>query len=289
MAAEQQCLPKDIKLQVLGAGGPELSDGLASSSYLIWIKGKARVLVEAGPGSSVNYDRADAEFADLQSILLTHLHVDHSADLPAYIKGAFFTSREEDLLVFGPEKNALMPSTSEFITRLIGPQGAFPYLADHLWQNDEQSGFQIKGIDVPIQSDVIQRYTVSDQISVSAIRTEHGPVASIAWRVDALGCGITFSGDMSNNAKTLAKLADKSKILVMHNAIPEEASGIARNLHMPPSEMGKIAHEAQVDKVIVSHFMGRTVTKKNHTQRHMLKYYSGPIILAHEMAKYTIQ
>lgn len=289
LSAESVCYPDDIVLQVLGTGGPELNDDLASSSYLVWYKDKARVLIETGPGSSVGFDKADAKFEDLQAVLLTHLHVDHSADLPAYVKGAYFTQREEDLLLFGPDKNDRMPATTEFVQRLFGAQGVFPYLQDVLWRESNQPGMQLKVVDVPLNNDEIHAYQINDELTVSAVRTEHGPIASVAWRVDLLGCGITFSGDLSNHAGTLVKLAQGSELLVFNNAIPEKAEGAARALHIPPSEMGKVANQAQVAKVILSHFMTRTLGTKSDTQRHMLKNYSGPIIIGHEMAKYTVQ
>ena len=91
--AELPCADNDVQLQVLGSGGPELDDGRASSGYLIWVKGRARILVDVGAGTSVNFGQSGAKFDDLQAILFTHLHVDHSADLPAFIKGSFFTAR----------------------------------------------------------------------------------------------------------------------------------------------------------------------------------------------------
>ena len=96
-----QCKTDQVKLQVLGSGGPELDDGRNSSGYLIWYKNKARDLIDAGAGSSIEYGQSGAQFEDLQAILLTHLHVDHSADLPAFIKGSFFTSRDTNLSLFG--------------------------------------------------------------------------------------------------------------------------------------------------------------------------------------------
>ena len=79
------CKNDQVKLQVLGSGGPELDDGRNSSGYLIWYQDKARVLIDAGAGTSVEYGRSGAKFEDLDAILLTHLHVGHSADLAAVI------------------------------------------------------------------------------------------------------------------------------------------------------------------------------------------------------------
>ena len=75
-----------VSLQVLGSGGPELDDGRASASYLLWKDEKANVLVDAGSGSSVQFGASGADFTDVDTILLSHLHTDHAADLPSFIK-----------------------------------------------------------------------------------------------------------------------------------------------------------------------------------------------------------
>jgi hypothetical protein len=45
-ADAQTCGGEGIAVQVFGSGGPELQDKRASSSYLVWQDGQARVLVE---------------------------------------------------------------------------------------------------------------------------------------------------------------------------------------------------------------------------------------------------
>ena len=109
-ANDKTCPRKGIFVQVLGSGGPEVGDKRASSSYLVWRDGKARVLVDVGGGSSDNFGRSGAEMEDLDLILFTHFHVDHSADLPALIKSSFFDNRTRDLPVYGPSGNYWMPN-----------------------------------------------------------------------------------------------------------------------------------------------------------------------------------
>lgn len=78
-----------IKLQVLGSGGPESGDKRASSAYLVWIDGKSRILIDFGAGASLRFEEVNAKISDLDIILLTHLHVDHTADIPALLKSSF--------------------------------------------------------------------------------------------------------------------------------------------------------------------------------------------------------
>lgn len=84
--SEQQ----QIQLHVLGSGGPELDDGRASSSYLVSQGGQARYLLDAGSGVSLRFGESEAKFEHLEAIFLSHLHTDHSADLPAFVKGVFY-------------------------------------------------------------------------------------------------------------------------------------------------------------------------------------------------------
>src|ERR1700704_6413038 len=102
-AAPVGCGTHGVAVQVLGSGGPELKDKPASSSYLIWRDGAPRVLVDSGGGSALRFGESGATVSDLEVILLTHLHVDHTADLAALVKSSFFEERHRTLPVYGPD------------------------------------------------------------------------------------------------------------------------------------------------------------------------------------------
>jgi len=113
------CAHKGVTLQVLGSGGPELQDKRASSSYLVWRAGVPRVLVDSGGGSALRFGESGATMSNLDVILLTHLHVDHTADLTALVKSSFFEDRHRKLPLFGPDGNQFFPSTTRFIQTLF--------------------------------------------------------------------------------------------------------------------------------------------------------------------------
>ena len=60
VAAAQSCGVAPVQVQVLGSGGPELADKRASSSYLVWIDGKPRVLVDIGGGAALRFGESGA-------------------------------------------------------------------------------------------------------------------------------------------------------------------------------------------------------------------------------------
>lgn len=277
-AGSAGCGGDGVWLQVLGSGGPELSDARASSGYLVWRDGRARVLVDMGPGSLLRFEQAGARLEDLNVVLLTHLHVDHSGDLPALVKGSFFTARAHDLPVYGPTGNRLMPSTSGFVSALFGDkEGAYRYLSDYLAGTAE---YRLRPHDVPAQGRDARTVLDGSELRLSAIPVHHGPIPALAWRIETGGKVIVISGDMNGDYHTLEGLAAGADLLVAHHAVPEGARGVARNLHMPPSVIGAIAAKAEVGQLVLSHRMRRTLGREPASQRIIRAQYAGPLSFA---------
>ncbi len=287
ISAAANCGSENIELQILGSGGPEIDDGRVSTSYLIRRDGRASLLVDAGSGASVAFGASGAQFEDLDAILLTHLHVDHAGDLPAFIKGAYFSDRQRDLPVYGPAGNELMPSTAEFVDRLLGGDGAYRYLREYV-VSERRSAYKVLPADVPLVRGDIERIQLTNDIVVSATYVHHGPVAAVAWRVDIEDCSIAFSGDMSNQFDTFSSLAQGADLLVMHNAVPEDAGRIARNLHMTPTGIGRVARDAEAKRVVLSHFMNRTRGRQQETLKAIRESYAGPVELATDGQRYSL-
>ena len=129
-ADAQTCDGEGVAVQVLGSGGPELQDKRASSSYLIWQDGQARVLVDAGGGSALRFGESGASMSQLDVILFTHFHFDHSADFPALIFSSWFEERNRPLPVYGPAGNSEFPSTVDFVHAFFnGRNGIYRYLS----------------------------------------------------------------------------------------------------------------------------------------------------------------
>jgi len=92
----QTCGSQGVAVQVLGSGGPELQDKRASSSYLVWEDGRPRVLVDAGGGSALRFGESGAQMSQVDVILFTHYHVDHSGDfrrVPSESRGTYTCPR----------------------------------------------------------------------------------------------------------------------------------------------------------------------------------------------------
>jgi len=246
---------------------------------LIWLDGKARVIVDTGPGSVQRFEKSGARFEDVGPILFTHFHVDHSADFPAYIKGGYFTDRNTPLDIIGPSGNAFLPSADAFVERLFGSaSGVYPYLSDYI-EPDVQSEYKIVPHTIPWSGQNLKIRTVYEtaDYSVKAVSVHHGALPALGYRIEAAGCVISFTGDMSGKFGRMPVLARDSDILVAHNAIPEDASGVAANLHMKPSYIGAMAAEAGVKQLLLTHLMRRTIDRKDETIRLIREKYKGPV------------
>ena len=216
--AKSVCEKNGVWLQVLGSGGPELNDGRASSGYVIWIDGKARVLIDMGAGSLLRFEQSGASLNDLDVLLFSHFHTDHSSDLPALIKASFFSSRDRDLPLYGPTGNPLMPSATEFVQALLARRGAFEYLNSYL---DGTDSYRLKphSVEINIKTPVV--VLANSTYKISTVAVHHGPIPALAWRFDIGSKSLVFSGDMNNDNNTLVELAKQTDLLVAHHAISE--------------------------------------------------------------------
>jgi len=283
MAAAQPCPGKGAAVQVLGSGGPELADRRASSAYLLWLDGKARALVDFGGGAALRFGESGARVADLDAILLTHLHADHTADLPALIKSSFFEERTAPLPVYGPVGNKFMPSTVTFVRTLFdSTRGAYRYLGEFLSPLGKDT-YKLKPYDVnprELRQGVIHE---NGRLRIAAAAVAHGQVPALAWRIEAGGRSVVWSGDMNGRGEGLATLARNADLLIAHNAVPEGAGGVERSLHMPPSVIGAIAAEAKVKSLVLSHRMLRTLGREDETLAAVRTKYTGPVQFANDL------
>ncbi|MGC1784588.1 MAG: MBL fold metallo-hydrolase [Acidobacteriaceae bacterium] len=287
-ATTYSCGSTGLAVQVLGSGGPELQDKRASTSYLIWENGRARVIVDAGGGSALRFGESGAKMSQADVFLFSHFHVDHSGDFPALVFSSWFGDRTRPLPVFGPSGNEIMPSTTEFVHDLFSePHGAWRYLSEMVEPNPEGT-YELQPHNVAHSSTPVLVFRNTD-LAAYAVSVVHGPFPALAWRVEIGGKRIVFSGDTNGEGEGLTELASNADVFVAHNAVPESATGLERRLHMPPSVIGTIAANAHVKQLVLSHRMLRTLGKENETQAEIRRRFSGPVIFANDLDCFPVK
>lgn len=100
-----------MKLTIIGKYGPYPKDGGATSCYLLEIKNK-KFLLDLGAGS---FSRLKSLINpnELDGIILSHFHFDHSSDVGVFIyycQGLFAKGRTEKFKVFCPSEGGIMAS-----------------------------------------------------------------------------------------------------------------------------------------------------------------------------------
>jgi ribonuclease BN (tRNA processing enzyme) len=275
-----------LQLLVLGSGGPG-AQGRASSSYLLSIDGTARILVDAGPGSFVRLGEAHVGLESLDLVLLTHLHVDHAAELPGIVKArAVATGHPIHFDVFGPTGHPAhgdvpsFPSTQRFIDLLFGAEGAFAYLKDFA------APVSYTVLDLPRATAAADRPEIiykRDKVLISAMRGHHDDAPAVLYRVEVEGRSIVFSGDIdAKGLPALATLAQGANLLVFHAVVldPPGSPQILYSLHSPPSAIGELAARDHVGRLLLSHLSPAVDQNRAQVAASIAMRYHGPITFA---------
>ena len=281
LCARADCPPADgVSLQVLGSGGPIADDARASSGYLVWLDGESKVLIDAGGGTFLRFGEANASFDALDFVGLSHLHTDHSADFPALLKSGNFSGRDRPLHLAGPDEGGPFPGLEAWLDSMLDrDDGAYGYLGGFL---DGTAGLPMLVSREVSGSDAALVFR-NDELTVEAMHVPHGIVPALAFRVTVGDEVIVFASDQNGSNAAFVDFARDSSLLVMHLVVPEGVAGVARRLHAPPGVIGSIAKRAAPRKLVLSHFMARSLRDIDGNVDRVRSVYDGEVVLAEDL------
>lgn len=216
-----------MELIILGTATPYPRADRACSGYVVR-SGETTVWVDTGPGTLAQLQRFIA-LLDVDAIWLSHLHVDHCADLLAMYFALRFSdlSPQRKIPVFGPEG---WPDRFEMFLKGISPHRMDDAFDLHQHQNGTSS-------------------TVGD-MQLTAFGVEHG-VPSFAMRAESDGSVITYSSDTGPCEGVLAA-ADGADVLLCEAGWAARPVGV-QAWHMTPSEAGSLARRARAKRLLLTH------------------------------------
>jgi ribonuclease BN (tRNA processing enzyme) len=276
---------RPLELLVLGSGGPGAA-GRAASSYLVFVDGDARILVDAGPGSFARLGEAKASLSDTDIVLLTHLHIDHAGEIPGLFKARAVSGSGPIVFnVWGPAgssgkgEDAYFPSTREFLRLLFGPRGAFAYL------NDFAAPITLHGHDIPASPENAVPTQISKErgVLITAIAGHHGDAPSVIYRIEHAGKSITFSGDIdAQGLPSLRSIAKSTDLLVFNTVVldPPGSPAILYTLHTPPNAIGQLAKEVGAGALLLSHISPAVDESSGAVLDSIRKNYAGSVTFA---------
>jgi ribonuclease BN (tRNA processing enzyme) len=274
-----------MELLVLGSGGPGAA-GRASSSYVLFVDGMPRILIDAGAGSFVRLGEAHVDLDGLDVVLLTHLHVDHAAELPGIVKArAVATSHPIHFDVFGPEGRPaqgdvpFFPSTRRFMQMLFGTDGAFAYLKDFA----APVSFTVTNLPRTAHAVEPEAIYKHGNVAISAQRGHHDDAPAVIYRIDVGGRSIVFSGDIdAHGLAALETIARGADLLVFDAVVldPPGSPAILYSLHSPPRAIGELAARAHVGRLLLSHLSAAVDGNRPAVTASIAAYYAGPVAFA---------
>ncbi|MGN6092762.1 MAG: MBL fold metallo-hydrolase [Luteibacter jiangsuensis] len=270
--------PNTMGIQLLGSGGPISDDARASSGEVVWIGGKSRLLIDAGGGTYLRFGQAGARLEDLHFIGISHFHTDHSADLPAILKGAYFMVSDNKVTLAGPDGSDAFPSMTAFFKDMFGSKaGAFAYLEG---LHDGSDGLRLTVspvIDVDNRAETPSLVYQDAEVKVYAYGIPHGDVPTLAFRIESKYGTIVVSADQNGTRPGFVDFARGADILVMPAAIDDDADAGSKFLHAPPTVVGKLAAAINPKMLVLNHFMGRSLKDKDGNVKIIQQYYHGPV------------
>lgn len=241
-------------LTLLGtAGGPGGHPERAGIATLIE-SGSVRCLVDAGDGVSGQLARAGIAVNELDVVLLTHLHDDHTAGLPGLLSFRH-TMRGAPLRLIGPPgTRALLEGILAFLTANTAIRGHEGRLADPATLFDvEEAEPGLVFVDGPLTVTAAE----NSHYGLTTFATEQ---RSYAFRFDAPDRSIVLTGDTGESVavETLARGADVlvSEMVTAADVamVPPPVRAHMLAEHLSPVQVGRLAARAGVAAIVLSHF-----------------------------------
>lgn len=276
-----------LEVVVLGSGGPR-AFGRAGSSFIVEIDGIPRILVDAGPGAFLRIGELGLDLEHVDTVLLTHLHIDHSGDLAAFFNARALTSDGPIAYkIFGPDGEGLFPKTSRFVDLLVGDGGAFAYQKTF----GARESFVVRDLPINLNSARSEIVHDKDGLVVEEIATHHGDCPSVAYRISYKGAVVVFSGDIDASAlPNLVQLAKNADLLIFNCAVldPPGSPSQLYELHTPPKEIGEAARESGVKRLLLSHLAPDVEGQEDAVRKSIRASFARPISFANDKMRVPV-
>lgn len=291
------------KLVMLGTqGGPQytLIRGETASALII---NDQPYLIDCGYGTFRALNQAGINFLKIARVFLTHLHDDHTADLPAFLGHQLTRGRTEPTTVYGPH------ATDELVTAIV----AVNTPSARIRQADEGRkvlpAALFKSVVVPAK-DVPTKVYEDGQVVVTSVENTHYsdsfrksmPDRSLAYRFDTPTRSVVFSGDTAYSDKVV-RLAKNADIFVCETmdtvatrkafdaqvakgAYHDNPEGVWNHIvasHSPCKDAGRMAAEAKVKTLVLNHLVPGGLNPHHVDSSYVDQispHFSGKIIVA---------
>ena len=247
--------PTDMRLTVLGTGSALPSPTRLQTGAAVECADES-LLVDCGSGVCHRLAQSAIDYHDIETVLLTHTHLDHVADLPTLAKARLLDGHETFTIV-GPQ------GTQDICDALF----AVDDLADRL------------SLTVRELSPGTNPFTINE-FEIERAPTDHSKLG-YAYRFNGQ---LTITGDTAPT-ESVCSLADGSKVLVHECAYPDgtESSG-----HSMPTALGQLLADVDVNHILLTHLFPETEPHADELVSTISKYTDASVEVATDNMSLTI-
>jgi len=195
-------------------GASRLSVDGVNGSYLLFIDGVPRVLVDPANGTFERLLRG-LDPQSIEQVLLTNLSIERTGDLPSFVR--YRSGHGRTTALTGPDGS---PGTADFIDLLFGGDGAWSYVNDI-------SGFKLNVRETPSSIAELAVFSIPvepvlEELSVSlyGVAVPDGRLPAVAFRVECGDESVVFAGDLTHSTASFVALAKRCSLLVHAGSVP---------------------------------------------------------------------
>jgi ribonuclease BN (tRNA processing enzyme) len=251
-----------IHITILGSGTCVPSLSRSACSVLLEIN-HHKILIDSGPGTTRRLLERGFTINQLTHIFYSHFHPDHISEITSIL----FSSKYSGLQRKKPLTITAGKGFLSFYEKLTTVFGRWIQLDELIL--DEMN---LSTID----------HRVFDHFRVKTIPTNHNP-ESLAYRFTSMsGASVVYSGD-TDDCEQLVQIANKANLFICESAMPDDKKVGG---HLTPSLAGRIARDAGVDQLILTHLYPEC-DNVNITQE-CRKTYSGPLWIAYDLMQLSV-
>ena len=275
-----------MRLTLLGTGCPVVSVERYGPAQVVQFRDTA-VLVDCGSGVTQRLLAAGCPGRDLDAILLTHLHSDHIVDLFQLVVSSWHQGRDRPQRLFGP------PGTKTYVEGLMALW--WPELEQRIAHEKRPSN---RALEVQVTEFGPGPLWEGDGLRVTAVEVDHRPVKhAFGFLFEAAGRRLVLSGD-TRRCPALIEAARGAELLVhevfVHRDLPvveglrtrETVYNVAA-YHTLSSEVGKIATEAEVGCLVLTHFVP-PACDRDALLAEVAADFAGPVVLGEDLMRFRL-
>ena len=272
------------KLTLLGTGCPSPSHLRYGPSSLVSYEG-TNYLIDAGSGVTQRLSEAGIKPGEIDYFFITHLHSDHIVDLYQLFISGWHTGRETKFKVFGPK------GLKSHFDKIFEAYKEELDLRKE-WEkrpNVEGLAYEITEINNELKIEL-------DNATIESVKVDHHPVDPAFGYKFILGPkNIIFSGD-TRYCEALEKYSKHADILVHEVFVGLDydpvrmSSDTIENIsdyHTTPEEIGVLASNASVKKLVLNHFVPPVFDEDVLVER-IAKHFDGEIVVGKDLMQFDI-